>query len=228
MPQDNRLIIALGVALAVVAAVIAAMLLTGKKDPNPEPPPASKGGLQLDVADAPTLNPEQELRCFVNGQYVGMATLADCAQRNGVATNALDVGVDQSGNLTAAEVAAFNPPPSLEGVSEIDPSEFQEPGIQAPAPQPSQPTQPSRPSAPTAPCLAYVGDSWRELGGMAMGTCVQQLFSGSCLRPGEARYGRWGNTTLRLVPRRVEQSPNNQDFRTLVEQNRDCTIPAVG
>lgn len=229
MPQNNRMILIIGAALAVVLGLVIAFLLTGKKDPTPEPPPASKGGLQLDVADAPSLEPTQQLRCYVNGQFVGMATLSDCAQRNGVATNALDVGVDDAGNLTAAEFAAFNPPPTLPDLMDgIDPSEFDESGVIAPLPTPQPTPQPQRPAAPGAPCLSYVGDSWRELsGGTTLNACVQAMFAGACLRPGEARYGRWGNTTLRLVPRRVEQSPNNQDFRTLVEQNRNCSIPQV-
>ena len=227
MPQDNRLIIALGAALAIVAGLVIAFLLTGGRDEAPEAPATTKGGLQLDVADAPALEPTQALRCYVNGQFVGMATLADCAQRNGVATNALDVGVDDAGNLTAAEFAAFDPPPTLPyDIAGLDPYEFEEPGVTG-SPDVSRPAPP-RPSGPGAPCLSFVRDSWRELSGSTtLNACVQALFSGECLSPGQARYGRWGNTTLRLVPRRIEQSPNNQDFRTLTEQNRNCSIPQV-
>src|SRR5206468_8925951 len=46
------------------------------------------------------------LRCFVNGQFVGELPLAVCAQRNGVATGSLDVGLDPSGALAAASNAA--------------------------------------------------------------------------------------------------------------------------
>ena len=38
----------------------------------------------------------------MDGQLVGEETLADCAKRNGVATEALDIGVDQTGQLAAA------------------------------------------------------------------------------------------------------------------------------
>ena len=49
------------------------------------------------------------------------------------------------------------------------------------------------------------------------------------MRPGEARYGRWGDMTLRLVPGRVEQSSDNTNFRTLTEQDRrTCTFPELG
>ena len=46
------------------------------------------------------------------GQFVGEFTLAECARRNGVATDALDVGIDETGALAAAPTAAFAPPPS--------------------------------------------------------------------------------------------------------------------
>ena len=49
----------------------------------------------------------------------------------------------------------------------------------------------------------------------------------SRVAPGEARYGRWGDTTLRLVPRRVEQSTDNNRFRTLAQQDRNCQFPEL-
>ncbi|MEY3292265.1 MAG: hypothetical protein RJB12_36, partial [Pseudomonadota bacterium] len=94
MPQDNRVLIAIGAGLAVVAAVVIALIFNAGRAPNPAPPPAAQGGLTVDVADAPELNTTRELRCFVDGQYIGLATLSDCARRNGVATDALDVGID--------------------------------------------------------------------------------------------------------------------------------------
>ena len=92
LPQDNRVIIAIGAAVVIVAAVVLALVFTGGEQPE-EAPPASKGGLVVDLAEAPSLEPTRELRCFVDGQFVGMATLADCAQRNGLATDALDLSL---------------------------------------------------------------------------------------------------------------------------------------
>ncbi|HVL41636.1 MAG TPA: hypothetical protein VM348_05720, partial [Brevundimonas sp.] len=72
------------------------------------------------------------------------------------------------------------------------------------------------------------GSDWRSLSSnMSLNACVQALYAGTCVRPGEALYGRWGETTLRLVPRRVEQSPDNNRFRTLVEQDRACQFPGL-
>ncbi|HEY0104377.1 MAG TPA: hypothetical protein VGB60_13035 [Brevundimonas sp.] len=219
MPQDNRLLIVIGAGLAVIAAIVLALVFSSGRDQDAGPPPAARGGLTIDVSDAPELNTSRELRCFVDGQYVGMATLSDCARRNGVATDALDVGLDETGALAAAPTAAFDPPPTLPPVelAEIEPP--------LPAEQPSQPSvQPASGSA----CLRHTGSEWRSLSaGMSLNACVQALYAGTCVRPGEAQYGRWGETTLRLVPRRVEQSSDNTRFRTLVEQDRGCQFPGL-
>lgn len=221
MPQDNRLLIAIGAGLAVIAAVVLALVFSGGRGRDAGPPPAAQGGLTVDVADAPELSTTRELRCFVNGQFIGMATLTDCARRNGVATDALDVGIDETGALAAAPTAAFAPPPSLPPVelTEAEP---------APAIEQNQPAQPSVQTASGSPCLRYTGSDWRSLSSnMSLNACVQALYAGTCVRPGEALYGRWGETTLRLVPRRVEQSPDNNRFRTLVEQDRGCQFPGL-
>ncbi len=220
MPQDNRLLIAIGAGLAIVAAVVIALILSGGRDRTPEPPPAAQGGLTVNVADAPELNTTRELRCFVAGQYIGMATLSDCARRNGVATDALDVGIDETGALAAAPTAAFSPPP---GAPPIELTEVEQPPLTEP-----QPVEPSIQPVPGATCLRHTGSDWRSLSSnMSLNACVQALYAGTCVRPGEALYGRWGDITLRLVPRRVEQSPDNSRFRALAEQDRGCQFPGL-
>lgn len=220
LPKDNRVIIAVGAGVVIIAAVVLALVFTAGGDRTTEPPPASKGGLVVNLAEAPSLEPTRELRCFVDGQFVGMATLADCARRNGLATDALDVGLDSTGALAAAPTAAFAPPPELPAVemAEAPPADSLEP---APAPRPA-------PSASGSPCLRHTGSDWRTLsGGMSLNACVQALYAGTCVGPGDAQYGRWGDTTLRLVPRRVEQSNDNARFRTLAEQDRNCQFPGM-
>lgn len=220
LPKDNRVIIAVGAGVVIIAAVVLALVFTAGGNRTTEPPPASKGGLVVNLAEAPSLEPTRELRCFVDGQFVGMATLADCARRNGLATDALDVGLDSTGALAAAPTAAFAPPPELPAVemAEAPPADSLEP---APAPRPA-------PSAAGSPCLRHTGSDWRTLsGGMSLNACVQALYAGTCVGPGDAQYGRWGDTTLRLVPRRVEQSNDNARFRTLAEQDRNCQFPGM-
>lgn len=220
LPKDNRVIIAVGAGVVIIAAVVLALVFTAGGDRTTEPPPASKGGLVVNLAEAPSLEPTRELRCFVDGQFVGMATLADCARRNGLATDALDVGLDSTGALAAAPTAAFAPPPELPAVemAEAPPADSLEP---TPAPRPA-------PSASGSPCLRHTGSDWRTLSGsMSLNACVQALYAGTCVGPGDAQYGRWGDTTLRLVPRRVEQSNDNARFRTLAEQDRNCQFPGM-
>ncbi len=221
-PKDNRVIIAVGAGLVIVVAVVLALIFTSGGDKTPEAPPASKGGLTVDLADAPSLEPTRELKCFVDGQFVGLATLADCARRNGLATDALDVGLDETGALAAAPTAAFAPPPQLPPVQTVETPQA------TPSVEPISPKPTAAPAAAGSPCLRYTGSDWRVLSnGMSRAACVQALYAGTCVRPGEAQYGRWGDTTLRLVPRRVEQSGDNTRFRTLAEQDRNCQFPEL-
>lgn len=220
MPQDNRILIAIGAGLAVVAAVVIALMFSAGRERSAEPPPAAQGGLTVDVADAPELNTTRELRCFVDGQFVGMATLTDCARRNGLATDALDVGIDETGALAAAPTAAFAPPPSA---PPVELTEVEQPPLATP-----EPTEPAVQPVSGSSCLRHTGSDWRSLSSnMSLNACVQALYAGTCVRPGEALYGRWGDLTLRLVPRRVEQSPDNSRFRTLAEQDRSCQFPGL-
>jgi hypothetical protein len=77
-------------------------------------------------------------------------------------------------------------------------------------------------------CLRFGSDGWRSAGdAMTRNACVQILFAGRCQRPGEALYGRWGGQTLRLVPGRVETSPDNRAFAPLVDQGPNCTLPPL-
>lgn len=216
LQNDNRTILAVGAGLAILAGIVLALVFAGRGDPRPDATPASRGDLTVDVADAPSLEPTRQLRCFVDGQFIGMATLTDCARRNGLATNALDVGLDETGALAAAPTASFAPPPVA------PPAELTDtPPVQVPAQSTAAPA--------TAQCLRFAGSEWRSVPGAAtLNACVQALFAGQCVRPGDAQYGRFGDTTLRLVPRRVEQSPDNNRFRTLTTQDRDCQFPDLG
>ncbi|MFC5345467.1 hypothetical protein ACETK8_07165 [Brevundimonas staleyi] len=231
LPNDNRVIIAIGVGLAVLAAVVLALMFSGGGQPaapKTQETEEGPGGLQVDLADAPSLEPTRELRCFVNGQFVGMATLADCAQRNGLATDALDVGLDESGNLAAAPTASFAPPPALPTAVETDTAV---PYVATPLPEKpqTQPTQQPRVErASGSPCMRYTGSEWRQLSNdMTLNQCVQALYAGTCVRPGDAQYGRHGSVSLRLVPRRVEQSNDNTRFRILADQDRSCQFPSL-
>jgi hypothetical protein len=221
---DRRVILGGGGALALALGVgIAAFIM--HRDPGPKgPPPASKGGLVVEEGrEDQSLDPARPLRCFVGGQLVGTMTLADCAKKNGVATSALDLGVDATGALAAASDAGPVVQPLTVAQAQAVPTEAP-PG----SPPAIAPTA-SGSGAPTAPCWRRDTD-WRRLpSDLTLNACVQALYAGRCEKNGGATYGRWGEETLRLVPRRVEISADNRTFRTLVEQNASCTpLPVPG
>jgi hypothetical protein len=217
-------------AMAAAGAAGAAVLLLGlgigvsmmrSHRPAAKPDEGSPHSLQVELGhEDPGLDPNRPLRCFAGGQYVGMTTLRQCAQKNGVQTGSLDVGLDTSGELTAAGSDA---PAVLQPL----------PGAPSP-PQSGAPASGSAPAAqasagPGGSCWRFAGGEWRRLGeGLSLDACVQALFSGRCETPGAADYGRWGSNTLRLVVGRVEMSADNRSFHPLVKQPPgDCSIPHV-
>ncbi|CAN5209300.1 hypothetical protein BH11PSE2_BH11PSE2_07130 [soil metagenome] len=231
--KDRRVVIAGGAAVvALLALIIALTVVGGDKGPK-APPPASEAGLVIDVGKGIEVkrNPNQEYRCFKDGQFVGMATLDDCAKRNGVLSGALDVGIDANGALAAsptlsADITPLPPgaalPPAVGPASAVLPA----PAVASPAGSPVATPQapPSRIAAST--CQRYE-HAWANLGEMTLNSCIQTLFAGRCERAGSASYGRWGDQTLRLVPGRVETSSDDRTFRTLADQGQNCAIPSL-
>jgi hypothetical protein len=226
--SNQKVVLAVGTAVALIAGVILAVLFMGRSPKPAAAPAAAQGGLQVSVNNTPPLDTSKKLRCFVDGVPVGEFSLAECAQKNGVSAQALDVGLDDNGNLAAAPTASLAPPPALP------------PAAAQPA-QPGAPVQEQRPQATAQPplqtaqarggataCLRFSSGEWRQVAAaMSLNDCVQALFAGHCVHPGEADYGRFGETTLRLVPGRVEQSTDNTHFRLLTEQRRGCEIPSA-
>jgi hypothetical protein len=217
-------VLLVGGLFAVIAGIGSGLVLLTFGRSGDGPPPAMVGGLVVESgprADS-RLGAGTQLRCYVEGQFVGDLTLEACARRNGVASGALDVGIDPSGALgagagvlTPLSQAPSSPPDSVP-VEVIRPAE------------PEIPKSLPTPSAPQAACWRHTGSEWRRLPGeMTQSSCVQTLFAGKCERPGEAAYGRWGGQTLRRVPGRVEVSGDNQTFRTLVEQGSNCSLSGI-
>ncbi|MES2722545.1 MAG: hypothetical protein V4656_05275 [Pseudomonadota bacterium] len=229
MFNDRRIVLALiGGALALMAGLgIAIGMVSKTRNDKDVAPPASQGGLVVETttADDGGIDPARPLRCFVAGQYVGEVTLAECAKKNGVATGALDVGVDATGALAAADDAGtvLTPLPPVQTAA-VEP---------ALPPAATTPTDAATPAAaaggPTGACWRYAGNVWSRLpSDLSLNGCVQALFAGRCERPGGATYGRWMTQTLRLVPGKVEVSGDNRSFRTLADQGGGCAIPSIG
>jgi hypothetical protein len=218
-----RLRLALWGAVAALAAggLIAFAMIRGHRGELTQPPPASQGGLIIDASGAGVgrIDAAKPLRCFVDGRFVGELSLKDCAQRNGVATDALDVGMDASGALAAAQ-------PGGAAITPLPPGAAP-PAVAAPAaPEVAAPAVATG-SAAMADCWRYADGRWRKLPSQTgLNGCVQALFAGRCEQPGGASYGRWGQQTLRLVPGRVEISADNHSFKTLSEQGPGCSLPA--
>jgi len=227
MDQKRVLWLGAGALVAVVIAIGLAMIMSsGHKDDkrmNDEPT-----GLQFNVAEASaSMDSKKPLRCYVNGAEVGDMTLEECAQKNGVAAQKLDVGLDDNGNMTAAPTGSLAPVPTAPTSAAAN---AKAPADAAPAGDSGEvvPATPAAATGPAAACLRFNGGEWNKLSdGLTLGQCVQLLYDGRCVSPGSAQYGRWGDKTLRLVPHRVEQSDDNSNFRTLVEQGQGCQVPTV-
>ena len=219
--RDPRVILGAGGGLALIAGIaIAFVIIKGDKTP-PQQPPAATGGLVVQTGNtlaSARLNPTAPLRCFVNGQFVGELPLAQCAQRNGVATGALDVGPDKSGVMTASNGVMPNVTPSQQQPVMLSPGQI---GVM-PTPPASQPVS-SEPVAGGAECWRYTDGGWRKLPtAVPLAACVQALYAGRCEPANDAAYGRWGDETLRLTAGRVEASPDNRNFHTLVDPWPGC------
>lgn len=223
------MVLAIGGGAAVLLGVIAAAVIMGRGHKPSGPSPASKGGLEVSVNETPAMDVKKKVRCFVDGAPVGEFTIAECAAKNGVGAQALDVGLDDSGNLAAAPTASLSPTPAL------PPAPVETPTASGPTTSGSHPAAPTAAPAgqvaaggPTGRCLRYTGSEWRQLAdNWTLNACVQALFAGRCVHPGEAAYGRFGDTTLRLVPGQVQQSSDNRTFHMLVEQRRGCETPNI-
>lgn len=228
MDQKRMLWLGAGGLLAVVIAIALAMVLSSshKDDKRMNDQPT---GLQFNVAEASaSMDAKKPLRCYVNGADVGDMTLEQCAQKNGIAAQKLDVGLDDNGNMTAAPTGSLAPVPTAptSATTNANPQANSAPvagngGEVVPATAPAA-------TGPAAACLRYNGGEWNKLSdSLTLGQCVQLLYDGRCVSPGSAQYGRWGDKTLRLVPHRVEQSDDNSNFRPLVEQGQGCQVPAA-
>jgi hypothetical protein len=217
--------------LALMLVIGATLAATGCRRAKPTEAPPAGPLLKVEMGTSTKLDPESALRCFVHGQFVGMQTPAQCAEKNGVPAGALDVGLDQSGSLAAGARDAHLAP-IANTVDDKAPSD-DEAGDGSPSPPPPAQSAALPTALPadgaTGDCLRYVRGAWQGAGdGVALGACVRTLFAGRCVGPGQTLYGRWGRETVRLMPGRVEMSDNNRDFRPLVAQSAsDCSLPPL-
>jgi hypothetical protein len=230
---DRRVLLGGGAVVALGAGLAIAFAMIGHGNGATDAPPASQGGLVVQTGrdDDTKLDPKRPLRCFVAGQFVGELPLDECAKKNGVASGALDVGVDSSGALAAAnggssDITPLPPQP----VTTLTPptAAGPVPGA-APVAQGEILTTPVATRSPAGACWRRASGAWQKLPvELTLNACVQALYAGHCERQGGATYGRWIDQTLRAVPGHIEVSGDNHDFRTLVEQGPGCSLPPIG
>ncbi len=226
--KDRRFLFIFGGGLALAAGVLLAWAMLANPRDSDEAPPASQGGLIVQTGrdDDVKLDPARALRCFVNGQFVGEMPVSDCAKRNGVATGALDVGIDSTGKLAAANgvstalaplpPAGDKPAPKAADAASGGVEDYTGVGV-------------TQTASGAQTCWRYAGASWQRVAsGTTLNACLQTLYAGQCVRPGSAAYGRWGETTLRLADGQVETSGDNRDFSPLIQQGPGCSMPNLG
>ena len=216
--SDRRVQIAVGALAAVLLAVLLGIFVTRQGGAKKGEDAGPRAGLTVDASrEEPKVSQTKPLRCFVGGQYVGDMPIAACAQRNGVAAQALDVGLDPQTGQVAGGATALQPLPA--------PTSAAAPAPTPPAAEVSIASAGSPGGSGAAQCLRYSGGEWRGAGSVgSIGQCIRVLFDGQCVRAGDALYGRYGALTLRLVPGRVEVSPDNRSFRPMQAQDEDCTL----
>jgi len=154
--KDRRIVLAIGGAVALLLGIlIAVTIMRGDKGPS-KPPPAATGGLVVETGrdDDTKLDPARPIRCFVSGVFAGEITLTECAKRNGVATDALDVGVDETGALAASNEAGtvLAPLPPAQSAP------------QQPASTETATAQPAPTQASGDACRRYDGGTWAKVG----------------------------------------------------------------
>lgn len=222
--RDRRLVVAAGMGLALLAglAIAAAILLRHLGPGAVTESPGSGLVVETGRADDARLDPQHPLRCFVDGKSIGELPLRECADRNGVATGALDVGLDSHGSLAAAngptsEVTPLPPQEQADNDAVADDQSAPPPSEAAPA------------ASASGACWRYGAGGWSRLPDeIPLGACVQALYAGRCEPPGAVAYGRWGAKTLRLIGGQVQVSDDNRNFRVLSNQAGACGVTTPG
>jgi hypothetical protein len=209
--RDRRLVVAAGMGLALVAGLVIAVVLMLRHGGPSAVADEPGAGLVVETgrADDVRLDPGHPLRCFVDGKSIGELPLRECADKNGVATGALDVGLDSSGSLAAA-----NGP-----TSDVTPLPPKDEAVAADAAKDAD-TAAAPVAAASGVCWRYGAGGWSRLPDETpIGACVQALYANRCAPPGAVAYGRWGTKTLRLIGGQVQVSDDNRNFRFLSGQS---------
>lgn len=220
--KDRRVQAVVGGAAA-LAVLMAGVAVVASHHGRATPPAgASDGVLQVQAGGEASPGASTDLRCFVEGRMVGAMPLAECAKRNGVSAQGLDVG------LAPAAVPAPAAPQPVLAPSDLAAAAPDQGVGGGPAPIPALSDDAGDAAAQDehGRCLRYAGGAWRAVpaGAASLKACVHAQYEGRCVRPGDAVYGRFAGLTLRLVPGRVEVANDDRSFRPLVATTEDCGL----
>lgn len=122
------------------------------------------------------------------------------------------------------EVVDVRPTPGNDPIEDILTN-----GAQPPASNPSRTeTEPTRTRpTPILPCSQSVDGAFRQVALATLNVCVQTLFAGRCMEPGQSELGRWDRYQLRHVWREVQIAEDGVNYRFLVTQDFNCRIPEL-
>ncbi|MEI9890193.1 MAG: hypothetical protein WDN45_05805 [Caulobacteraceae bacterium] len=218
--SDRRVILGGGGVIALLLGLGVAAVFASKAPKSSGPPPASQGGLVVEQGkddSAPRSRPSAALlRRRQDGRRDDPGRLRQAQRRGHPGAGPRGRRHRGPGRRQRRRSGAADPDPRR---GPAGPRRRSAPGPAGVAPVASGP------GAPTAPCWKREAD-WRRLPtDLTLNACVQALYAGRCVKTGEALYGRWGEETLRLVPRRVEASSDNRTFRPLADQGRQLLDP---
>ena len=225
--REPRVLAAVGGGAVLLAVVVAAALALSHRGDASVPEGASSGSLQVEAGKTTVTGAAASLRCFVGGQMVGEMPLTDCAARNGVSSQALDVGLPPP--PLPPDTASADPnasPPTADAGQGGGTTTTASVGPSTSPPDADASTDAGGPSDARGQCLRYAGGGWRAAprGGGSLKACTHALFDGRCVARGDALYGRYGALTLRSVPGRIEVASDNRTFNPLVAVDEGCNI----
>ena len=171
---------------------------------------------------------EEAALSSVNDAPVGELSLAECARQNGVLEGALDVGLDDNGNLPPRPRPRWprrrpcRPPRALPPAAQTAVSRRRAGG----APRPGREPAFSRAGPDARERRGGVSTvlQWRMAPGVRLHG-IERLRPGAVRRPlpASGRGRLWPlrrHPPLRLVPGQVQQATDNVHFRIAVEQRR--------
>lgn len=183
-----------------------------------EPLKVEEAALPVTVSEVPA-DAKKQAPCFVDGQIVGQMTISECAKRNHVDPKSLDVGTRHDDSLPSTEFQTPNAPNGAPDTGVANPQGRTASATLRGVDQ-AQAVNPA-PTPTSAACLRFGGGEWRQAADhVSKSQCAKILFP--CEKGARDTYGRWGETSLRLVSGKIEQSLDGKVFSPFMDVAKSC------